>query len=451
MKRMALAYLQKWLDSKNRKPIVVRGARQVGKTWLIRHLSEVTGKTLFELNFEKQPQLKTLFNTNDPRQILINIEAFYNQKVSPDNSLLFLDEIQSAPELLTKLRWFAEDLPELPVLTAGSLLEFILSDHAFSMPVGRISYLHLEPLSFEEFLWAKEKEKLYEFLTTFQWDDDIPFAIHQQLMELFKEYIIIGGLPAAVSSWHKDQSLDQVSQIHHDLLATYRDDFSKYAGKIELSRLDEVLSSIPRLLGKKFVYSQVNKDIPSASIKQALALLNKARLCHTVNYSSANGVPLDAEKKEKFFKAIFLDVGLASTTLGFKLHQMRNIEEIILVNQGGISEQIVGQLLRTIEPFYVEPALYYWRREQSGSSAEIDYLIQHENGVIPVEVKSGSTGTLKSLHVFMALKRLPLAVRINSDLPNKTYIDTKTQTGNSVHYQLLSLPFYLVGQLHRLI
>ncbi|KTC97878.1 ATP-binding protein [Legionella erythra] len=451
MKRTLLNYMDNWLASPDRKPLVIRGARQVGKTWLVRHLAEKTGMQLIELNFEKRPSFASLFDSNDINQILLNLSTILNQKIEPQKCLLFLDEIQAAPQLLSKLRWFAEDLPQLAVISAGSLLEFILAEHSFSMPVGRVSYMHLEPLSFDEFLLANDKKLLYDYLSQYDLSVEIPSAIHEQLTSLFKEYLIIGGMPAVVSNWSVERSLNRVSQIQNDLLATYRDDFSKYKGRLATERLEEALNSIPKMLGQKFVFSRVNKSIQASTIKHVLDLLEKARVSHRVQSSSANGVPLASEIKEKFFKEIFLDIGLCSTALGLSLNQINSTNEILLINNGGIAEQVVGQLLRTIEPPYIEPALYYWHREEANSSAEIDYVIQHGNRIIPIEVKAGATGSLKSLHVFMGLKKLSLAMRINSDYPSKTNVDVKDSLGNSVNYTFISIPFYLVGQIHRLL
>lgn len=451
MKRTLLNYMNNWLVSPDRKPLVIRGARQVGKTWLVRHLAEKTGMQLIELNFEKQPSYASLFASNDVNQILLNLSTVLNQEIDPPKCLLFLDEIQAVPQLLSKLRWFAEDLPQLAVISAGSLLEFILAEHSFSMPVGRVSYMHLEPLSFDEFLLANDKKSLYDYLNQYELSIEIPSAIHEQLTTLFKEYLIVGGMPAVVSNWAAERSLNRVSQIQNDLLATYRDDFSKYKGRLATERLEEVLNSIPKMLGQKFVFSRVNKTTQASTVKHVLDLLEKARISHRVQSSSANGVPLASEIKEKFFKEIFIDIGLCSTALGLSLNQINSANEIILINNGGIAEQVVGQLLRTIEPPYIEPALYYWHREEVGSSAEIDYVIQQGNRIVPIEVKAGATGSLKSLHVFMGLKKLPLAMRVNSDYPSKINVDVKDNLGKSVKYNFISIPFYLVGQIHRLL
>lgn len=451
MERSSLAYLKTWLNTADRRPLVIRGARQVGKTWLVRHLAKTIGKQLVELNFEKHPALANLFEPNDPQQILLNLSTVTNQTIEPSNSLLFLDEVQMAPQLLSKLRWFAEDLPQLPVIAAGSLLEFVLAEHSFSMPVGRITYMHLEPLSFEEFLLANNKKSLYEYLQKFTLNTIMPEIIHHQFWMLFKEYLLVGGLPAVVSSWITERSLAKVNQVQHDLLATYRDDFAKYRGRIAIERLDEVMLTIPKMISQKFVFSRVNSEVQIKTIKQVLDLLEKARLCHRVKSCSANGVPLAAEIKDKYLKEIFLDTGLCCTALGLNFTQIKEASEITLINNGSIAEQVVGQLLRTIEPPYIEPNLYCWHREEPSSSAEIDYVIQHGNHVIPIEVKAGATGALKSLHMFMRLKKLPLAVRVNSNLPIVTNVEVKDHIGNQVKYILLSIPFYMLGQIHRLI
>lgn len=451
MKRKAIDDLLGWLSDPERKPMVVRGARQVGKTWLIRELARISNRVLLEINFERHPNLKSLFDSNNPHQILQNLEIFFEQPITPSKSLLFLDEIQAQPEVLAKLRWFAEDLPELPVTAAGSLLEFVLGEHEFSMPVGRINYYHLEPLSFTEFLLAQEKHALINFLASYQLNQAFPEAVHQKLKNDFAEYLFVGGLPAACASWVRHQSISKVNQIHHDLLATYRDDFAKYSRRLPIARLDEILNAVPLQLGCKFVYRRVNAEVQTEGLKKALQLLTRARLCHKVHASSANGVPLGAEVNEKFFKVISLDVGLVSAALGLNLADLKNLQSFELINQGGIAEQVAGQLLRTIEPFYSEPRLFYWLREKSGSEAEIDYLLQHHNQIIPIEIKSGEKGRLKSLHLFMAEKGFKAAVRINMNLPEFKAISVKTQTGEQADYWLLSLPLYMTEEVHRLL
>lgn len=451
MKRKELTALKDWLDGPQRKPLIIRGARQVGKTWLVRYLAKLNNKQLIELNFERDPKLTTLFHSNDPRKILLAIEAALSKSINPEYSLLFLDEIQAAPKMLAKLRWFAEEMPNLAVIAAGSLLEFVLAEHEFSMPVGRISYLHLEPMSFQEFILAAGHNNLLNFLENYQLDEIIPEIIHEHLWELMDEYLIVGGMPAAVDGWLKTRSLLKVSQIQHDLLASYRDDFAKYKGRISNERLEDTLKAVPKLLGKKFKYSNVNPEVQAITIKNALNLLCKARLCYKVHNSSGNGIPLASEAGNKSFKVILLDAGLASSLLNLSLTNILEPKNLHLINQGGIVEQAVGQLLRTMRPGFQEPSLYYWLRQEKNSAAEIDYLIQHKNKIIPIEVKSGSTGTLRSLHLFMGLKGYKKAVRINSDLPSITNVQTTIHTGEKINYELISIPLYLTEQINRLL
>ncbi len=451
MKRYLIDKLKDWLMSPSRKPAVLRGARQVGKTWVVRELAKQTGKQLIELNLEKQRSLAIHFESNDPSTILLNLESALNQSIHPADSILFLDEIQAAPELFAKLRWFYEDMPELAVITAGSLLEFVLENHTFSMPVGRIQYFFIEPLGFEEFLLAKNETHLLSAIEKVTIEKPLNTSLHDKTNQLFKEFVIVGGMPEAVSTWIKTSSLEALAEVHNNLINTYQDDFTKYAGKLSITYLEEVLHAVPKLLTKKFVYSHVDSNARHENIKQALNLLLKARLCHKVQCVSANGIPVGAEVKSKIFKIILIDVGLVSTMLGLKLYQFNNVEDILVINKGALAEQVVGQLLRLLSPFYVEPTLHYWSRELANSNAEIDYLIQDNQRLIPIEVKAGVEGKLRSLHQFMNEKPWKLAIRFYAGPVQLDHIKSKTTTGDSNDYKLISLPFYLLGQVDKLL
>ncbi len=450
MQRTASKFLQEWLASTARKPLVMRGARQVGKTWLVRELAKQNDLELIELNFEKNPSYKSLFASNEVGEIMTAIAARQNKQVDIKKSILFLDEIQIVPELLAKLRWFAEDLPELAVIATGSLLDFVFEAHDFSMPVGRINYFHLDPLSFEEFLMANHNEQLVKYLDSYQITQEIPDALHEQLLLLLRNYFLVGGLPAAVNAWVSSNSLITVNQVQQDLIHSYRDDFTKYPRRINRERLEEVLISIPRQLNGKFVYSHVNKDVPGNEIKNALHLLNTARICHIVFSNTGAGIPLGAGKKVTPFKVILLDVGLCNTLMHLNMQSVQP-QSFLLMNEGGIAEQFVGQMLRTLIPYYMDPELYYWVREDNNVGAEVDYIIQHGAKLIPIEVKAGRTGTLKSLHLLMGLRGWPIAVRFNTDKPSLVAVNMETTTKQKVQYQLLSLPLYLIAQLPRLL
>lgn len=247
------------------------------------------------------------------------------------------------------------------------MLDFTLARHEFRMPEGRISYMYLEPLSFEEFLDAIGENELRRYLQNYDWNLSIPEAIHPKLMKIIKEYLIVGGMPTAISSWATEKDPNAVNQIRFDLLTTYRDDFDKYSGRLSIERLQDIINSVPRQLGKKFVYKNANSEVSAVPLKQALDLLPKAKVCHPIISTSANGLPLEAEANEKFLKVIMLDCGLCGTSLGLSLHQLRSISEISTINRGGMAEQLVGQLLRTITPAYTPNPLYYWQREKKRS------------------------------------------------------------------------------------
>lgn len=451
MKRKILKDLSEWLKNKHRKPLVLRGARQVGKTWLVRELARKEKIPLIEVNLEKNPEYADLFREKSPEKVLISLEKIIAKRIDRNNSLLFLDEIQKSPWILSHLRWFYEDLPELPVIVTGSLLDFSLKNHTFSMPVGRITYLFLEPMSFKEFLEAQNEELLVEFIENYTIQDKIPELLHKKIMDIFKTYIITGGMPAIVKEWMESRSPVAITRLQQDLLNTFSDDFNKYSGKVPADRLRKMMISIPLFFGQKLKYSNIDKTEKSNALKHALNLLCMARVCHKVINTKARGIPLGAQEDERTFKVIFLDTGLASGILGLVLKNEKIIPELLLINKGGIAEQVVGQILRSSFPGFIDPKLHYYVRDVKGSESEIDYIIQLHTEIIPIEVKSGATGSLKSLHQFMAERRLTRAIRINSEPPCSINIDVKTTTGVQSKYDLISVPFYLTSEITRLL
>lgn len=450
MIRFAATGLDRWFKGLNRKPLVLRGARQVGKTWLVRDFAKRNQLALIELNLEKLPGLAELFATNDPREIVGNLEAEFAIRITPETSCLFLDEIQAAPELLAKLRWFKEEMPQLAVIAAGSLLEFALNRHQYSMPVGRISYFYLEQLSFFEFVLACGQEALYRKMISVDPAKGLPSTLHDKGLELYRQFCLIGGMPEVVNSWVNGGNPEECLKIQHDLLATYRDDFHKYGGEMDARLLDRILHSVAEQLGNKFVFSRADAGARLPVVKNALNLLFQARVCSRVAYTGGNGLPLGAEVNEKFFKALLIDVGLVSAQLGLASLKRAQLDQVIFANKGGLAEQFVGQQLRAAQSPAMEPRLYYWQRT-GGRIGEIDYLMQHGNRIVPIEVKAGAAGAMKSLHQFMAEKKLPLAVRFDTNPPTVQTIQVKTTTGEPVEYRLLSLPLYLAEQLDALI
>ncbi len=348
------------------------------------------------------------------------------------------------------LRWFGEDLPELPIVAAGSLLDFALDEHTFSMPVGRISYFYLEPMSYLEFVRASGNDKLSDLLESFPPDTDVNPKIHSKCLDYYFEYILIGGMPEAVSRWHETKDLGECVKVQQDLIATIRDDFNKYRGRVNTDLLGAVLLSVPEQLGGKYIAERVHASARSAGVNKALRLLEAARICHRIRYTSGNGVPLGAETKDNFFKVIMVDVGLVSVQLGLSRLKAGDARKLVLSNKGPVSEQYAGQQIRVFQSCHEDPALYYWQRT-GGRQGEIDYIIQHGTDIVPVEIKAGAKGAMKSLHQFMFDKNLSLAVRCDINPPSIGQMQVKTTVGDEVSYTLLSVPLYMVELLPQLL
>lgn len=448
MYRFAIEYLKEWKNHQSRKPLVIRGARQVGKTFIVR---EFAGEfqNYVEINLETDIHILSYFKSADPKEIIELLSLHYNTAIIPGQTLLFFDEIQAAPELFAKLRYFYELMPGLHVIAAGSLLEFILEDHEFSMPVGRIEYLHLGPMNFSEFLLSTGNDNLLDFIKKYFLRDAFPLPIHQKLVSLYKTYLVVGGMPESVKSYLGARSFTDSDRIKTNILSTYVDDFRKYGKRINHELLTAVFKAIPSLIGNKVKYSTISKTERSSEVATALNRLFLSKICHPVYHSSARGIPLGAGRNNKVFKLLFLDVGLMCSALGLTMANIIKLDEVSLVNKGEISEQYVGQHLLYHKDFYYEPELYYWNRENPGSNAEVDYVIAHGPAVVPVEVKAGKTGTLKSLHLFVRERALTIGVRMNLDIPSAVRCAGALPNGDIYDYNLISLPCYMISELDR--
>lgn len=451
MKRYATEYLKEWKQRPGRKPVVIRGARQVGKSYLVRMFGEECFENFIEINFEQDMWAEDQFAAKSPADTVAFLETQYKQRIVAGKTLLFLDEIQAGPKALVSLRYFYEQMPELHIIAVGSLLDFVLEKHEFSMPVGRIEYLHLGPMTFDEFLLATNNEIKLERLAEFSFAGKFDELSHSFFMEDFRKYCIIGGMPGAIREYLNTGSYLEVQRVLEGILATYQDDFNKYAGRVEHSLLCKVFSRLPMVVGQKLKYTNIDRHEKSRTIAGAFHLLELAKIVHRVNHSYANGIPLGAEINERDFKAIFLDIGLLCRACRLDLAEMLNTDDIMLINSGAICEQFVGQHLLYDSPLYQQPELYCWMRQKEGTTSEVDYLIQQGLRIIPVEVKAGKTGRLKSLHVFVLEKGHNLAVRFNADVPSVVDAQTAIAGKPAKPYRLLSIPFYMIGQARRLI
>jgi uncharacterized protein len=453
LSRLEINDLSKWSRQRNRKPLIIRGARQVGKSTLARQLAEETELELLEVNFERNPQYRQAFVSNEPKRILTALQLLTGKSVAAEGLLLFLDEIQAAPEALAALRYLYEEMPQLHVVAAGSLLEFTLGDARFPMPVGRIEYMHLGPLRFEDFLRAMQEPALAELLENCTLEElragAIAPPVHDKYMELLRQYWIVGGLPEAAANYAANREFSAVSRVHQSIVATYRDDFSKYSHGALKERVQLVFDRLPLMVGRKFKYVRVSQEHRAAELAAALQQLCMARVAYKVRHTAANGVPLEAEVNERHFKTLYMDVGLLAGALKLSLLDLHK-EDLSLVNDGALAEQFVGQHLLYSGAWYEPPVLHYWMREAKNAAAEVDYVIAHGQQVIPIEIKAGSTGTLRSLHRFLQEKKRSLALRFNGDLPSVHDGSITALDGTRFDYRLISLPLYLIGQARRL-
>lgn len=449
--RFEVDLLLNWLNKKERKPLVIRGARQVGKSSLVRYLADLSKRHCFELNFERYPDQADFFKSNDPKVILNNLSTHLKQSIDPKSSLLFLDEVQATPKVIETLRYFYEECPELPIVAAGSLLDFALAKPEFSVPVGRIEYFHLGPVGFENFLTARGEEALLKWIRSISLKDIIPLPLHKRCLELVKEFWLIGGMPEVVAHYAEYHDFQEINNIKQNILQSYQEDFYKYGRIKQIPLLRRVFKTLPNLIGQKIKYTQLDPDSKSVQVKEALDHLNLAKVIHLIYHSHATGLPLGAQIDYKIFKALFVDIGLLCSTLGLTQLSIIQASDWAWTNRGSLAEQFIGQTLLQLYPSYQAPELYYWVREQAQSAAELDYVWQYEDRIIPIEVKAGKTGRLKSLHYFMYEKHWPCGVRFNADLPSILNEKATLPNREPFSYRLLSLPFYLAGQLNRII
>lgn len=399
MKRSIDKYLLAWSQQNKFKPLILRGARQVGKTFAVRELAK-NFDNFVEVNFELNPELKNIFSYNlDPNRIITAISAAKLQPITPGKTLLFLDEIQSEPQAILALRYFYEMIPNLHVIAAGSLLDFAIE--SVGVPVGRVDFLHMYPLSFLEFLYALNADLLIEQISIHNPTLPIDNVLHTELLRYLSQYFAIGGMPEAVDSWSKEKDPLRCFNIHQSLIKSYKQDFNKYAKKYQIPYLNILLQDIPRQISKKFKYSSVPGEFRKRELSPALELLTTAGIVHKVYHTDAHGVPLGAQIDPENFKTVFLDIALTQSILGLNTAEWLVDPMQQFVNKGEIVEAFVGQEIIAYSNPVQDQNLYYWQSQKRGHEAEIDYVTTKNNCVVPVEVKSGQGNTLKSIYSFL--------------------------------------------------
>lgn len=447
-------YLLEWKNSAKHKPLLLRGARQVGKSSAIQHLGE-SFDYFIEVNFEKRKELKRVFVENsNVKEIANRLSTLFNKPVIPGKTLLFIDEIQDCHEAIQSLWAFKEDFPELHVAAAGSLLEFALKEMP-SFGVGRIRSMFMYPMSFEEFLTAEGKDSWVKAIHEASYDKPLAEELHTDLVQHFRAYLMVGGMPASVMTWVETQDYLQCADEQEDIQQTYYDDFVKYAKKIDPQLLRNTLHAVVMQAGKKFVYNRVEGGYKTDDIKKALGMLCDAGIIKLVQHTAANGLPLGAEINDKFRKYIYLDTGLMLRILDLELGGAQQYSSLILagaaeelVNKGGITEMVVGwEIVKNKSP-RTQHDLFYWENLSEGTTSEVDYILAQDMKVLPLEVKSGISGKMKSLRLFMKKKHLDMAVRSSLENFGKlTFVERYDDTAEEVEKQIVIHPIYAISSL----
>lgn len=453
-KRLIDNYLSEWASRDTHKPVLLRGARQVGKSTAVKELSKKFD-SFVEINFEKQPKYKILFDDDfDVKRIVPQISAIYGTSIKPGQTLLFLDEIQECPRAIMALRFFKEDMPELHVIAAGSLLEFALKELP-TFGVGRIHSMFMYPMTFDEFLEANGQQLLIETRNEASIDNPLPEPIHNKLVDFLRTYMLVGGMPEAVKTWVEYHDYIRCQEVQDDIVVTYEDDFPKYKKNVDPTLLRRTLRSVAVQAGKKFVYTKVGLDYKTAEVKKAVELLTLAGILHPVTHTDANGLPLGSEEDKSYQKMLLLDTGLLLRLLNMSLGDVSELTTQILTasatdlaNKGPMAEMVVGlEMLHNMSP-NIRHELYYWVRHAKNSQAEIDYIATYLQTVVPIEVKADTQGGMKSLWAFMRDKRLHYAIRCSMENFGKfDYVDN--QANNEVRHVRIC-PMYAIARIEEI-
>jgi uncharacterized protein len=441
MKRYNLLHLETWFNKTDRMPLIIRGARQVGKSTLVRMFCEEQGIDLLEINLERG-LLKSVNKDYVKLEEVLDEIQLRTQKKWHSKSVIFLDEIQEQPSLIKFLRYFYEERPDIAVISAGSLLEIALKDEKFSFPVGRVEFQHLGPMTFTEFLIATGHQLLAEKILNKNFSD----AVCDLAKNEFRNYLYVGGMPQAIKAYVETKSLVRSREIQEQILQTYMADFPKYNHKINYDRIQRVFKSAGHQLGKKLIYQRLDDQSQSRDIRRIVELLIDARILLPCIHSNGNSVPLGGEIDLTIQKIFFLDIGLINCLIKTDLDVIDSEMKNNFNTKGMLAEQFVAQHLAYLEGPSRPPDLHYWLRDKGPQKGEVDFLIEKGQKVIPVEVKSTSVGHMKSLFYFIKEKnkiealRLSLAPYSQENIKHK--IEDKIVSGH-----LTNLPIWAVETL----
>ena len=429
MYRIAIEKLLKWKQSKRRKPLIIEGARQVGKTWLMKEFGKQAYTETIYINFDSNSRMAELFASDlDTDRLIMGLELYAGHKIDPDNSLLIFDEVQEVPRALASLKYFYENTPQYHIVCAGSLLSIALHQGT-SFPVGKVDFLKLYPLSFKEFLIATDKERFAELLD--KQDFGMITCFKQTYIDSLKQYYFIGGMPEAVQSFAENKDFNEVREIQKRILAAYEQDFSKHAPNEIVPRLRMVWNSIPSQLAKenkKFIYGLVRDGARAKDYETAIMWLSDCGLVHKVSRVNAAGIPLRANEDLKAFKLFVVDVGLLGCMAGLRQRTLLDGNALFVEFKGALTEQYVCQQLKTIEDLEV----YYYTNDRG--SCEVDFVVDTGEQIVPVEVKAEVNLRAKSLKTYQEKFSPEVSIRTSmSDYKKEEW--------------LVNLPLYAIDQL----
>ena len=446
-------YLKKWALRPARKPLLLRGARQVGKSTAVRQLGKQF-ENFVEINLEKQPSFIQFFQGDlDVKRIVPQLSAMVGKPIVAGQTLLFIDEIQASAEAIMALRFFKEDMPDLHVIAAGSLLEFALETLP-TFGVGRIHSMFVYPMTFDEFLTACGEQLLLEARNNATAKTPLALPLYERLVGLFRSYMLVGGMPEVVAKWVETRDYLACQEVQDDIVLTYQDDFPKYRKRVDPTLLRLTLQSVALQIGNKFVYSQVGGGYSTNEVKKALEMLTLAGIITPVMHTNANGLPLGSEVDPTYRKMLLLDSGLLLRWLNMTGDTSELTAQILthsatdLVNKGALTEMIAGlELLRYRTP-NMRHELFYWVRKAKNAQAEVDYLASYQSEVLPIEVKAGTQGGMKSLWQFMREKKLKNAIRASlENFDVFTYTDTEEEATRTVWV----CPLFALSQINKVI
>ena len=432
MERLLISQLLKWKESHGRKPLVLEGARQVGKTWLLKEFGRKYFKDICYINFEQSDVLGEVFAGDLSPQRIIEQLSIYNGKViEPEQTLIIFDEVQEMPRVLTSLKYFCEEAPEYVICCAGSLLGIALHEGT-SFPVGKTDFLHLYPLSFKEFLIANGEKMLVDYIDK---GNRNLGAFTERLTDYLKKYMIIGGMPAVVMEWLDSKDYNKVNRIQQELISAYQKDFSKHAPKPMVEKIRYIWNSIPSQLAKenkKFIYGLVREGARAKDYETAIMWLSDCGLVHKVSRVNATGIPLRAYEDLKAFKLFLVDVGLLGCMTGLRQRTLLDGNDLFVEFKGALTEQYVCQQLKTIEDL----GIYYYTNDRG--SCEVDFVIDTGEQIIPVEVKAEVNLRAKSLKTYQEKFSPDISVRTSmADFKKEDW--------------LINLPLYAIEKIDKTI